>query len=772
LGAGLDGFTNLPPAAIWANLIFSILCSVAILKYHLLDIRLVVRKSLVYLLVSVTVAVPYVSILLLLNQILKATIEPWWVHAIIILLLAIVLRPLYSWAQHLVDRLFYRDRYDHLRALQRFGHEAQSVVNLEELGANMVQLVSSALRTSSAYLLLPSESKQGLVVVSSTGLDSPPSGVILMGSSPLVKWLELHGDILSTEQLDIAPQLQSFSLKEKSNLERMGAKLYVPIKTRQSQLSGILVLGQKLSQQSYSDEDKQLLTALSSQMAMALENARLYSDALRARENLETWLNSMTDCVMIINTDYAIQFMNKAAIEKFSTRVGEKCWTALRRDVQCSNCPVERAPYSDNNREGFNFIKTVGDSHYDVAGALLLNPDGSLSIIEVLRDITERKRGEAEKRELEQKAQLASRLASVGEMASGIAHEINNPLTGVIGFAQLLMQKDIPEDIRDDVKIINDGTQRVASIVKRLLAFARQHKPERTYVNINQIIETTLALRAYETETSSIKVTTQLDPVLPRTMADGGQLQQVFLNITINAETEMKLAHGRGNLLIKTETIDNTIRISFEDDGPGIAKENLDKIFEPFFTTKGVAGGTGLGLSLSYGIVKEHNGGIYARSELGKGATFIVELPIVTEAKQLESAEQPIEESKRVAGAKVLVVDDEQAILQLLSRTLTDEGHEVETVDNAADALERIKSKRYNLILLDIKLPGMSGFELYKHLQEVAASLARRAVFITGDVMEADTKDFLSKTKSRYITKPFDLEQLKNDINRILTQDA
>jgi len=138
----------------------------------------------------------------------------------------------------------------------------------------------------------------------------------------------------------------------------------------------------------------------------------------------------------------------------------------------------------------------------------------------------------------------------------------------------------------------------------------------------------------------------------------------------------------------------------------------------------------------------------------------------------LESDEQPIEESKRVAGAKVLVVDDEQAILQLLSRTLTDEGHEVETVDNAGDALERIKSKRYNLNLLDIKLPGMSGFELYKHLQEVAASLARRVVFVTGDVMEADTKDFLSKTKSRYITKPFDLEQLKNDINRILTQDA
>jgi PAS domain S-box-containing protein len=407
----------------------------------------------------------------------------------------------------------------------------------------------------------------------------------------------------------------------------------------------------------------------------------------------------------------------------------------------------------------------------EITVSFLRDPEGRpVGLLGVIRDITERKKMEAERIALEQRAQIASRLASVGEMASGIAHEINNPLTSVIGFAQLLMKKDIPENIKEDIRIINEGAQRVASIVKRLLTFAHQHKPERTYVNINDIIATTLELRGYEIETSNIKVITQLDPDLPGTMADGGQLQQVFLNIVINAETEMKLAHSKGNLFIKTETIDSTLRISFKDDGPGIAKENLERIFEPFFTTREVGKGTGLGLSICHGIITEHGGRIYAESELGKGATFIVELPIVAKPEHQKLANPISDGSERIDGASILVVDDEPTILQFMTRVLTEEGHQVETVDNANDALDRLKSKRYSLILLDIKLPEVSGIELYQRIQQMAKSLVRRVVFITGDVIGEDTKNFLTTTKALHITKPFDTEQLKKDINGILTQ--
>jgi len=224
------------------------------------------------------------------------------------------------------------------------------------------------------------------------------------------------------------------------------------------------------------------------------------------------------------------------------------------------------------------------------------------------------------------------------------------------------------------VRIIHDGAQRVAGIVKRLLTFARQHKPERTYININDLIESTLALRAYELKTNSIELITQLDPELPGTIADFGQLQQVFLNLIVNAETEMKSAHGKGKLIIRTEKIDSTIRISFKDDGPGIARENLDRVFNPFFTTREVGKGTGLGLSVCHGIVVEHGGSIYAKNNLGKGATFVVELPVVTESEQLNLAEPAVEEAKKATKAKILVVDDEPTVLSFLSQVLTGEG--------------------------------------------------------------------------------------------------
>lgn len=391
----------------------------------------------------------------------------------------------------------------------------------------------------------------------------------------------------------------------------------------------------------------------------------------------------------------------------------------------------------------------------------------------ISRDVTERKRGEEERKQLEQRAYLASRLASIGEMASGIAHEVNNPLTGVIGYAQLLLgRQDLPDDVKHDLQVINEGAQRVADILKRMLTFARQRKPERKYVDINEILDNTIYLRAYHLKSSNIEVTTHFDCDLPMTMADAGQLQQVFLNLIINAETEMKLARGGGKLLIKTERVDNVIRISFKDNGPGIAKENLERIFEPFFTTREVGQGTGLGLSVCHGIVTEHKGRIYAKSKPGKGATFIVELPVVAEPKELELPEPKVEEPQKATKARILVVDDEPVIREFMSQVLTKEGHEVDAVGSAEDALEMIKGKRYRLIVLDIKMPGISGIELYKQLQEIASSLAQRVVFVTGDVIGTRTTAFLAKTKAPYITKPFDATRFKAEINRILTQSV
>lgn len=243
-------------------------------------------------------------------------------------------------------------------------------------------------------------------------------------------------------------------------------------------------------------------------------------------------------------------------------------------------------------------------------------------------DVTDRKRAEEERAELEEKAHLASRLASVGEMASGIAHEINNPLTAVIGFAQLLMDTELPEEIKEDLSIIHKEAQRAAGVARNLLTFARKHAPSKQPTNVNSIIEGVLTLRAYEQKVSNVQIVTKLASDLPEVMADYSQLQQVFINIILNAEAAMLEANNGGKLTITTQKFNHGVKASFADDGPGIPKENLDRIFDPFFTTKEVGKGTGLGLSVCHGIVAEHGGRIYARSKLGSGATFIVELPI------------------------------------------------------------------------------------------------------------------------------------------------
>jgi len=250
----------------------------------------------------------------------------------------------------------------------------------------------------------------------------------------------------------------------------------------------------------------------------------------------------------------------------------------------------------------------------DLAG----KPTGIVAISE---DITERK-------QIQEQLILTDRLASVGELAAGIAHEINNPLTSVISFSDMILEGSVTDDIKEDLELVNKEAHRAAGVVKNLLTFARKHPKEKQPVDINKEIQEVLVLRAYEQKISNITVTTQFDTSIPQITADAFQLQQVFLNLIINAEFFMSQAHGGGTLNITTTHKGRTVKAVFTDDGPGIPKEALEHLFDPFFTTKDVGKGTGLGLSISYGIIKDHGGTIRAKSKDGQGATFIIELPV------------------------------------------------------------------------------------------------------------------------------------------------
>ncbi len=253
-------------------------------------------------------------------------------------------------------------------------------------------------------------------------------------------------------------------------------------------------------------------------------------------------------------------------------------------------------------------------------------------MIAMIEDITERKRAEEERQRMEQQLQLTGRLAAVGELAAGVAHELNNPLAAVQAYAQFLAtQRQLDDSIKGDVETIYREAQRAARITGNLLSFSRRHKPEKSLVSINDIIEKSIELHAYRMRVNNIEIELDMEPELPRTMADFHQMQQVFVNLITNAEQAMTDANGNGRLTIRTRVARNVIEADFTDNGPGITEEDLKRIFDPFFTTKEVGKGTGLGLSICFGIVQEHGGRIHAESVPNEGTTFVVELPVITQ---------------------------------------------------------------------------------------------------------------------------------------------
>lgn len=264
--------------------------------------------------------------------------------------------------------------------------------------------------------------------------------------------------------------------------------------------------------------------------------------------------------------------------------------------------------------------------------------EGERANVAFIRDITERKKAEERERQLQEELTLSSRLASIGELAAGVAHELNNPLTAVLGYSERLLKNDYDQNTISGLEKIHREALRASKVIENLITFARRREPKKEYSDINNIVQTALELRAYELKTSNIEVEVELTEDLPEVMADFHQMEQVFLNIILNAEQAMTETQNGGKLTIKTQRLKNAIRISFSDNGPGIPEENIDKIFDPFFTTRENKAGTGLGLSICHGIVQEHSGKIYARSKPGKGVAFFIEIPLKNRAVKVSDA--------------------------------------------------------------------------------------------------------------------------------------
>ncbi len=405
--------------------------------------------------------------------------------------------------------------------------------------------------------------------------------------------------------------------------------------------------------------------------------------------------------------------------------------------------------------------------------------DGTrLGWLEVYRDITGQ-------RMIQSKLLQTEKMAALGQIVSGIAHELNNPLTSIQGYAQLLLTRRSAVDRTGDAQRISQEAERAGRIVKNLLLFARETKPERGAVDLNDVIERTLSLRAYELKLQNIDLELALDPGIPQTLADAAQLQQVVLNLIVNAEQAIVLGRGEeprnGRILIRTRRLaGDRLAMEVSDDGPGIAPEIVARIFDPFFTTKPPGVGTGLGLSIAYGIVQEHGGEVSVDSLQGRGATFTVELPALTTsgfnfvatqpaAQQRPLAVVPIQALERpAAGEPILVVEDEPTVAALIADVLSEEGHRVDTLLDSRAALGRLGEISYSLVICDLKMPYVDGPGLYRSLVRRDSPMQHRVLFVTGDTMGPRTLEFLKSSGLPYLAKPFLVEELKAAVRQAL----
>jgi PAS domain S-box-containing protein len=360
-------------------------------------------------------------------------------------------------------------------------------------------------------------------------------------------------------------------------------------------------------------------------------------EALRLKEKA---IEHTVSAIAMSDMEGKVTYVNRACMRLWGSDdkadlIGKPYWVILKSDEAVADIAAVMLESGAWEGELIAIRKDGEEIHVQVSAGLVKDDRGNpIQTISSFLDVTEAKRAEEERKRMEQQLQLAGRLAAVGELAAGIAHELNNPLAAVQAFAQFLAERDdIDETAKGDLQTIYRESQRASRITGNLLSFARKHKPDRSLISINDVVIKSLELHDYRLKVNNIELVQDLDPDMPMTMADFHQMQQVFVNIITNAEQAMTEAHGKGRLRVATQTADETILITFTDTGPGVPEDDLKSIFDPFFTTKDVGKGTGLGLSICFGIVQEHGGQFYARSVPGEGTTFFVELPIAAESQ-------------------------------------------------------------------------------------------------------------------------------------------
>jgi PAS domain S-box-containing protein len=625
----------------------------AIVRYRLLDIEVIVKRSFVYIMAFAAVVVIYAVVLEAVRSVLLTDGgSNQWILALLAILVAVLLTPpIKDFVQNLLDRAFYRDRYDYRRALVGFARDLNSDLDLHRLSERLVSRVVETLLVDRMTLMLADEVAPHFGSMRSSGFGDahPPA---LAKRSAIGKRL-CDGYIVA---LDDPTAVGRFAVEEIEFWRDAGLYYFVPCVATEGTIA-VLAVGRRDTGDPLSSEDTGLLWAVAGQIATALENARLYRqlhlkavEVDRMRAFNENILESLDNGLLVVDLNDRVVRWNRALEQLYGVSratasgysLGDlfdpafvEAVRAARRDTP-DGATLSRVPLvARGDRAGETLVVNAAVVPLRAEDGQGIATAGTIVIVE---DVTARV-------QLEEQLRLSEKMASIGLLAAGVAHEVNTPLTGISSFTQMLLEGADPQDPKTRLlEKIERQTFRAAKIVNGLLTLSRPRSSDRSSFDVNVVIADVLSLLEHQFETHRIRLRRELSESPVVVLGLEHKLQQVFLNLFLNARDAMPKG---GWLSITTRTDGNRAIVEVSDTGSGIPSEYLARIYDPFFTTKAIGQGTGLGLSITYGIVREHEGTIECESGTGQGTRFILSFPAVV-AERSSLADQGL--SGRVAG--------------------------------------------------------------------------------------------------------------------------
>lgn len=627
-------------------------------------------------------------------------------------------------------------RMNELFTLQELSYVLSESLQLDHIVDQVARYARRFLQADGALVAMLEEGGQSLRVISAEGTLAPLKATVISETADTVIMRAIARERLEAVEPGTSIDIEGVSVRSAAA---------IPLRAHGVTMGALVVTDRRDG--FFTSEDFQLLSTVATHAAVVLANSRFFEMIRRSKEEWETTFNALTEGIAVVSVDGKISRANHALGRLLGvptqSLLGQPFGDTAVGQAESIRSLLEEARGGARTSPLITRSEPL-DRVLRLTAAPLPESSDRNSVVVLIEDVTDQRKLEAQLIQNE-------KLAAVGQLVSGVAHELNNPLTSIAGLSEFLVEqgRGDPRD-REHLKVIHEQADRAGRIVRDLLTFARKGGHEKVRVDVNQLVARTSALLSYDVKLRGIDFEQRLDPANPAVLADPYELQQVMLNLLSNGVHELgELEADRPRtILVTTQTVENEVRITVEDSGNGIPAELLPRLFTPFFTTKEPGRGTGLGLSISYGMVQAHGGRLsHAPSELG-GALFQVTLPAYEEAVKADNGQSGTQRA-------VLLVDNDISVHRVVSALFTSDGYLVDTARTGAQGLKLASAREYDIVIAEARAVADPGVLFLRALVTVRPHYRERVIIAT-DVTPMPARDGVPT-----VTKPFNLRELK-----------